>query len=203
MRVVNGFGFTKHIPGAVFVPVANPGGKGAIDPASRDQMIERHRVQFRILQRRLVSRHLQPWMTADASVEGFEKVPGVFRVVLPGVFTIHDDGNYTGIRVIAFIRDAHQVVDQIAHGILGVPVGVLKADQIGQAVITEKTADRLLVEGVSAVQVLGSLFGIGGFFQTVVQHGVSRGGPGKPFVGKQLEGFPAERPFRCPTALRA
>ena len=62
-------------------------------------------------------------------------------VVLPRVLAVEDDRDDVAFRVFLEVAgDIGEVLDEVGDGVVGMPVAVFEADQVGQAVVAEKHA---------------------------------------------------------------
>ena len=83
--------------------------------------------------------------------------------------------------------DALQVFDQVGDGILGVPVGIGEADEVGDAIIAEEAGDLALTQPVGGGRPM--------FWQTIPQCGaqavmeyaLATGGPAHPLLFQQTQ----------------
>ena len=105
-------------------------------------------------------------------VQLVQEVVAVLRVIFPGILTVQNHRNHR-IGVVAIIlRNILHVMYQVTHGIPGVPVGIGKADQVRQPVITEKHGQRLFSEPEWPVDTAAAIAGTfaTGQFHAVVDH---------------------------------
>ena len=90
---------------------------------------------FEVVRKR---RELKLRVLGKSPVKRAEKIIGVLRVMLPGIFPIHDDRHHL-IRVALTTRgDFLQVLHEIGDCVVGMPGGIGKADKVREAVIAEK-----------------------------------------------------------------
>ena len=121
-------GLRQDIPAAVFVAVANPGGKGAVHPTAGNQGWQY--LALRLLPEKVLECcHLNTGVLGYGAIETTEKMVGVFRIILPGVFAIEDDRHCTVAPIRAAVADLLEVMYQVIDRVIGVPLGIVKADQ--------------------------------------------------------------------------
>src|SRR5690625_4379715 len=85
-------------------------------------------------------------MSLETTVQFIQKVNAVLGIVFPGIFAIQNNGDNAGRLCACALGDIFQVMYQVAYRILCVPVGVIKTNQVRQAVISKKYRSGVVTE---------------------------------------------------------
>ena len=142
-------------------------------------------------------------VAGQAAIELRQKKTSVVGVILPGILTIHDDGQNTVGPPLGGRRDLLQVFDQIGDGIPGMPVGIGKADEVGDAVVAKEALKGAVAQPIGTRQpMLGEVIAILGV-QAVIEDALAAGGPPDALLLQQAQGGLAEGTLGGPAARRA
>src|SRR3569623_830166 len=199
------FGVTQHVPGAILVLVADPGGKGAEHPAAGDQA---RQPGAALMLRKIIRKggELDARMRHQLFVERTQKIITVVGIVFPRVFAVEDDWHEIRLAVIDGGGDVLELLHEIIGGVVAVPGGVLETDQIGERIVAKKTGDvtaAFELEGpVQRLLVLVAEFDTGRV-QGIAQHAAAARGPAETIFTEQFESGIAHAAFRRPAAVRA
>ena len=136
MPVVVLFGNREQIPRTVLVGITHPGRQRAVHPAAGDDALE-GLLHIEFAQIVAERRQDEIVVCCQVAIQRLQELVAVVRIRLPCVFAVEHD-RYHGVRPIAVPTDRFEVADQVRHGVFGVPVLELEADQIRQAVVTKE-----------------------------------------------------------------
>ena len=75
----------------------------------------------------------------DPCVELTQKLAAILGIVLPGVFSVKNDWHYPAPR--RMVPDFLQTGDKIAYCTVCAPLGIGKAYQVGEGMVTEKQVE--------------------------------------------------------------
>ncbi len=130
----------------------------------------------------------------------------IVRVVLPGVLAVENHRHHLLAGLLAEkAGNVLQMLDEVGHGIVGMPVAVLEADQVGQAVVAEEHPG---LEAVDANRREQAALGVhvvdrtSRLDATAAPHPFARCGPADAEFVEQGERILAYPAFRQPYALR-
>src|SRR5687767_10291462 len=120
-----------------------PGCEIPANPASRGNRGQGFTTRFQ-LQEFGEGHSPQLLVIRQSSIEQAKKWGPVSRVMFPRVLAVQDYRHDIVMTIVGQgVVDSAQSIQEIGCSILGVPFGVGKSDQIGQAVVTEKEARAL------------------------------------------------------------
>ncbi len=202
--VESGLGICQQIPGVVLVGAAYPGREAAIHPAAGNQVGEG------ILAHPVAcfgkGGALNDLTVAYGLVQRVQEVVSVVGVILPGVFTVENDGNHMITRFVAQgTCDPFKVSQEIGDRVIGMPFAVFESDEVGQAVITKIQQGLVFVQPVGDEQgsAAGHVIGVaGGGHATVVPDGFAGSGPADVKLVQQFQGIITHGAFGKPDSLR-
>ncbi len=184
----------QKFPGLVIFLGPDPDVEIRVDPGARKNSLQR--LGFKFCQRLGNGERFHIGVGGNAPIEFPQKRAAVFRIPLPGVFAIENDGHQR--RAISGVLP--NAVEEMAGGIRRAHPRIFETDQVAEVMIAEDHAHlaTLLPPDVRLIGDLDARIAIEG----AAEHSVIAGRPGEArFVG-QGERVIRHRAFRRPQAHR-